>query len=98
MKRGFTFIELMIVIAIMGIISAIAIPSYKRYVNGHRTVKIYHLEDGKEVQCSYHHMEECGLRLIGCDNNIKYRCMRNIQIEEKSLMISSESEFGKVGN
>jgi type IV pilus assembly protein PilE len=39
-KKGFTLIELMIVVAVIGILSAIAMPSYKEYVARSRRAEV----------------------------------------------------------
>lgn len=56
-KKGFTLIELMIVVAIVGILAAIAIPAYTDYIKRTKMSQVLHAIDViAESACEYHSM------------------------------------------
>jgi type IV pilus assembly protein PilA len=69
-QQGFTLIELMIVVAIIGILAAIAIPAYQDYTKKAQASECFVLLDGQKVNAGEVYHEDGDFSNFGLEGNL----------------------------
>lgn len=103
-QGGFTLIELMIVVAIIGILAAIAVPQYQTYTKKAKFTEVVNAAEGFKSQVEICiQTENFGKDAAGCDNDAKgiaakpttYGKVASVVVDEGIITATASDDLDK---
>lgn len=95
--RGFTLVELMIVVAVIAILAALAVPAYQDYVARAQVAEGFSLSSGARMAVTVYHAENPGYPMdnagagLAQPQSIKGRYVKSVELQQNGRI---EVEFG----
>lgn len=95
-QKGFTLIELMIVVAIIGILAAVAIPAYQDYTTRTRVSEVFSLASAAKTNFYDHYASNGSMPTVGGAGDPVITAVQNTIAEAELVNAAGDAAYNRI--